>query len=231
MEPLHQTKRVPAVVHLLLAGVGREGAVAEANYAAALALGGEALLGEQRLGGAEQVLPGVSGGRAATGLDRQALAEASRGPLDARRRGGAGAGEGVSEHAGAQFVVSLRQGDAELPGGAVVQLRRPAGAGAAAFGQAAVARLQQAGADQLIEVERRERAGDLDRARRFVAPDVRRSPHHVEVEATADGVRENRDAGDLVDQLLRAHRKKQVARPGVYDRDAVRGCNEYADCA
>jgi len=89
--------------------------------------------------------------------------------------------------------------------GPAVQLGGPAGARPAPSGQAAVGRLEQALADQLVEMEGGEGARDPQGPRRFVPAHVATPAGDVKIKTPPDRFMQRRDGGDLALELGSVH--------------------------
>src|SRR5262249_4562188 len=97
------------------------------------------------------------------------------------------------------------QADVEPIRAAPVELRRTSGPGPRTSREPPECRLEKTGLHQLVQVERRERTRDPSRTRGLVAADVLVAPHHVAVKLPPDRLLEDREARDLIGELLECH--------------------------
>ena len=140
-------------------------------------------------GGPVQDLLGDACGRAARATSR------TRGP--ARRRGSPPRPERLGarterrrQQASQQLMVAMWQAHGELVTRAPVQLRGPTRPRAASPGEAAVLGPEHADLDELVKVERGQRAADADGFSRFVSADCFGLAFHVLVQPSSRGLAE-----------------------------------------
>ena len=191
----------------VLGGDAVEGAVAEPDGAVSLVAGFVAA-GGQRLADRGKGLARVAVGRGPAGrlgaeLGTQGGGGAVEGGLGSP---GAVGLDGVGEEFGQAGVVAGGQAELELAVGADIVLGRAAGARPAAAAAPVVAGLQQAVVDELVEVVRGQGPADAGGVGSLVPADGDTAVGHVSVEGSADGVTQAGQAGELLIDVVRAHR-------------------------
>src|SRR5262245_39719739 len=97
-----------------------------------------------------------------------------------------------------ELVAPLGQADLDRSLGAPIELAGSSCARAGAFRETAERRLEKTGLHQAVEMEGRERAGDLESSRGLVAAHLPGLPHHIEVERPAQGLLERRHSRQLM---------------------------------